>query len=136
LVYVRQQRFVDAEVALREALRLRQSLFGDLNIIVGSSLNNLAELYREKKDFLTAITFHNNAIEAYEKSVGVDHPGSVNARGNLGVTYRRQAREGFEKGELLVKEAVTYLQEHGYDPNHPWVVKFDVEDAIANTTLA
>jgi tetratricopeptide (TPR) repeat protein len=92
LVYARMQRYDEAEVTLREALRLRQSLFGDLNIIVASSLNNLAELYRERKDFITAIGYHNSAIEAYEKSVGVDHPGAVNARGNLGVTYRRQAR--------------------------------------------
>jgi tetratricopeptide (TPR) repeat protein len=26
---------------------------------------------------------------------------------------------------------VTYLQEHGYDANHPWVVKFDIEDSIS-----
>jgi tetratricopeptide (TPR) repeat protein len=104
LVYVKMQRYDEAEITLRESLRLRQSLFGDLNIIVASSLNNLAELFREKKDFIAAIQYHNMAIEAYEQSVGPDHPGSVNARGNLGVTYRRQARVRIRRLKMLVHE--------------------------------
>lgn len=130
LILVAKGNFGDAESLLREGLRLRKFKFGDFNIFVGSSLNNIAELYREKGDFVAALSYHRSAIDAFEQSVGVDHPGSVNARGNLGITLHRQARVGFENGDALVKKAVSFMNEKGYDPRHPWIMKFNIEHSL------
>ena len=59
---------------------------------------------------IKAINYHNAAIEAFKESVGGDHPGAINAKGNLGVTLRRQAKNSLEQGESLVKEAYAQLQ--------------------------
>jgi tetratricopeptide (TPR) repeat protein len=64
-----------AEQALLEALKIRRGIFGDFDLTVGASLNNLAELYREKQQYQEAITYHNLAITAFQTAGGEDHPG-------------------------------------------------------------
>lgn len=76
--------FDRAELLLKEALEIRRELFGDMDLTVAASLNSLAELYREGDDFYQAISYHNLSVEAYERCGGVDHPGTINAKGNLG----------------------------------------------------
>ena len=121
----------EAEALLLEALRVRREMNGDYHLTTASTLNNLAETYRERGDFFQAINYHNATIESFEKAEGADHPGTINAKGNLGVTLRRQARNSMERGEELVREAVEYLHENQYDPSHPWVVKFGMENVLA-----
>ena len=121
----------ESEALLLEALQIRREMHGDYHVNTASSLNNLAEVCREKEDFFQAINYHNASIEAFTKAVGVDHPGTVNARGNLGVTLRRQAKQSSDLGQSLVREAVDYLKSQQYDPEHPWMAKFDTENAMA-----
>jgi tetratricopeptide (TPR) repeat protein len=64
-----------AEQALLEALKIRRGIFGDFDLTVGASLNNLAELYREKEQYQEAINYHNLAITAFQTAGGEDHPG-------------------------------------------------------------
>ena len=120
----------EADTVLLEALRIRRLNFGEYHPAIGSTLNNLAEVARERLDFITSLSYHATAVEAFEKSVGVDHVGYVNAKGNLGLTLRRQAQIGLEKGEQLVKNAVEFLALKKYDSRHPWVVKFSLEQTI------
>ena len=119
-----------AQALLMEALRLRRGLLGDLDIAVGATLNNLAELLRERQDYQEAINYHNLAIEAFEKTGGADHPGTINAKGNLGITLRRYAKINMEHGEHLIKDTVDYLNARDYNEQHPWVVKFGIENVI------
>ena len=121
----------EAEALLLESLQLRREMHGDLHVSTASSLNNLAEVCREKEDFFQAISYHNLAIEAFSKSVGAEHPGTMNARGNLGVTLRRQARQSENLGQELVKQTMDYLRTQQYDADHPWRAKFDTENAMA-----
>lgn len=121
----------EAEALLLESLQLRREMHGDLHVSTASSLNNLAEVCREKEDFFQAINYHNLAIEAFTKSVGAEHPGTMNARGNLGVTLRRQARQSESLGQELVKQTMDYLRTQQYDADHPWRAKFDTENAMA-----
>lgn len=123
--------FIEAENLFIEALRIRRIIFGDYNETVGSTLNNIAELLREKGDYIHAISYHNTAIESFAKSVGSFHPGTMNAKGNLGVTLRRQARVGLEEGEALLRDAVDYLKDNKFDNKHPWLVKFGTEQTIS-----
>lgn len=60
----------------------------------------------------------------------MDHPGTINAKGNLGITLRRYARVSEEQGEQLIQETVQYLHQHDYHDAHPWLVKFDNENLI------
>lgn len=119
-----------AESLLLEALQLRRELFSDIDELVAATLNNLAELYREKGDYLQAINYHKIAIEAFNKSVGPDHPGTINAKGNLGITYRRFSKVNMEEGESLLRNAVQYMQERDYNPKHPWLLKFGNEHIL------
>ena len=64
-----------SEQALLEALKIRRGIFGDIDLTVGASLNNLAELYREKQQYQDAISYHNLAITAFQGAGGEDHPG-------------------------------------------------------------
>ena len=124
-----------AESLLLEALQLRRELFGDIDELVAATLNNLAELYREKGDYLQAINYHKIAIEAFNKAVGPDHPGSINAKGNLGITYRRFSRVNMDEGEVLLRDAVHYMQERDYNPKHPWLLKFGNEHILAQAQV-
>ena len=118
------------EALLLEALSLRRELFGDLDVSVGATLNNVAELYRERGDFFQAINFHNLSIEAFDKAVGPDHPGTVNAKGNLGITLRRYSAVNLEQGESLLRETVDYLQTNEYGQQHPWTKKYGSEHIL------
>jgi tetratricopeptide (TPR) repeat protein len=120
-----------AESLLLEALTLRRELNGDYHLLTASTLNNLAEVKREGEQYFEAINYHNAAIESFTKAGGVDHPGTINAKGNLGVTLRRQAKQSSDQGEALVREAYDYLQTKKFDAEHPWVVKFGMEHVIA-----
>lgn len=118
------------EALLLEALQLRRELFGDIDELVAGTLNNLAELYREKGDYLQAINYHKLAIEAFNKAVGAEHPGTINAKGNLGITYRRFSKVNMDEGETLLRDAVRYMQERDYNPKHPWLLKFGNEHIL------
>ena len=121
----------EAEALLLESLNIRREMHGDFHVSTASSLNNLAEVCREKEDFFQAINYHNAAIDAFAKAVGFDHPGTMNAKGNLGVTLRRQAKQSSDMGQVLVREAMDYLKAQQYDAEHPWMAKFDTEHAMA-----
>ena len=58
-------------------MKIRRGLFGDIDLAVGATLNNIAELYREKKEYPDAISYHNLAINAFEGAGGLDHPGML-----------------------------------------------------------
>ena len=121
----------ESEALLLEGLQIRRRLFGDHHVATASSLNNLAELGRETGDYFQAINYHKRAIEAFQEAVGEEHPGTINAKGNLGVTLRRQAKSSMEEGESLVKDAFEHLQAKQYSESHPWIVKFGMENVIA-----
>jgi len=124
----------EAEALLIEALQLRRKLFGDYHVLTASTLNNLAELMRERGDYFQAVNYHNAAVESFMEAEGADHPGTINAKGNLGVTLRRQAKTSLERGEQLVNEAFHALQQKEYDPQHPWLVKFSMENVMAQAS--
>ena len=69
-----------------------------------------------------------------QEAEGPDHPGTINAKGNLGVTLRRQAKTSLERGEQLVNEAFQALQQKDYDAQHPWLVKFSMENVMAQAS--
>ncbi len=119
--------FQQSEEYLKECLEARKEILGDVNPQVGATINNLAELYREKGDFMKAIEFHKLSISTFEAAVGATHPGTINAKGNYGVTLQRLAKMSAQDGDALLEEAIDYMHEKGYDKEHPWLMKFGNE---------
>ena len=117
-------RFEEAERYLMEALTLRKERMSDHAALVAGSLNNLAELFRDKGHIGQSIMFHESAIATFESCLGAQHPSTVNARGNLGITLSHNARVGINAGQVMVQQAVKCLESHDFALNHPWVVKF------------
>jgi tetratricopeptide (TPR) repeat protein len=82
-----------AEQVLLEALKIRRGIFGDLDLTVGASLNNLAELYREKQQYQDAINYHQLAITAFQAAGGEDHPGKATDACVVSYDFLVQRRE-------------------------------------------
>jgi hypothetical protein len=57
--------------------------------------------------------------------------GTINAKGNLGITLRRYSKVNAEQGEELIRDTVQYLNTHDYGDNHPWLVKFGNENIMS-----
>jgi tetratricopeptide (TPR) repeat protein len=119
--------FQQSEEYLKECLEARKQILGEESPQVAATINNLAELYREMNDFMKAIEFHKLSVSTFESSVGSEHPGTINAKGNYGVTLQRLAKLSAEDGDALLEEAIDYMHQKGYDKEHPWLLKFGNE---------
>jgi tetratricopeptide (TPR) repeat protein len=119
--------FSESEHTLMEALSIRKEVLGDSDVQVAASLNNIAELYRERGDFMNAIEWHKKAIAVFGASGGDQHPGTINAKGNYGVTLQRLAQLSAVDGNALLNEAIDFMHEKGYEKDHPWLSKFGNE---------
>lgn len=117
----------EAEKSLLESLRIRRELVTEDDPQTAGTLNNLAELYREKKEFTSSMLFHEASVSSYRNSLGVNHGSTRNAIGNMGVTMIQQANYGLENGESYIKSTIQYLNENNYKENHPWLMKFTTE---------
>lgn len=127
LVYRAQGNFDEAESYLMNALDIRREELNGRGAVIGSTLNNIAELYRDRGQFGQALMFHETCINAFKACLAPDHPNVINARGNLGVTLRHQARTGNLTGDDLIKNSVKFFKEKNYGDDHPWVRKFKLE---------
>jgi tetratricopeptide (TPR) repeat protein len=127
LIYRTIGNFDDAESYLMSALDIRREELNGRGAIIGSTLNNIAELYRDRGQFGQALMFHETCLNTFKACLAADHPNIINARGNLGVTLRHQARTGNSTGDDLIKLAVKFFKENNYDDDHPWVKKFKLE---------
>jgi len=47
------------------------------------TLNNLAFLYKSRRDFARAAPLYEEAVSIFEKSLGPDHPRSIASRANF-----------------------------------------------------
>ncbi|RYZ04745.1 MAG: tetratricopeptide repeat protein [Myxococcales bacterium] len=120
-----------AEGMLMECLQIRKEILPENDIQIGSTLNNLAELKRDQERYIEAIAHHMEALSLLEQHAGADHPATVNAKGNYGVTLHRYALECQSKGDAYLAEAVDFLHHKKYDEDHPWIKKFGYEQLLA-----
>eukprot|EP01031_Cornospumella_fuschlensis_P043191 gene43191-52790_t len=120
-----------AEGMLMECLQIRREILPENDIQIGSTLNNLAELKRDQNLYIEAIAHHMEAMALLEQHAGADHPATVNAKGNYGVTLHRYALECQSKGDAYLSEAVDFLHHKKYDEDHPWIKKFGYEQLLA-----
>lgn len=72
-----------------------------------------------------AAKLQRQASQIMEDILGSHHPYTVNVKGNLGISCRRNGETS--TGNELLREAAEFLTANQYPYNHPWVIKFSNE---------
>ncbi|MBI4748593.1 MAG: CHAT domain-containing protein, partial [Acidobacteria bacterium] len=94
-----------AESSYVQALALREKLFGPDHEEVSIVLNNLALLYKAKREFDKAVGTAQRSIAIIEKVVGLNHPQVAMGYNTLGEIYRVQNK--FAQAETTFQTALS-----------------------------
>ena len=106
------------------ALVIHEETLGPTHPDVGTSLNNLAELYHTQGKSAEAEPLYQRALAISEKALGIDHPNVATSLNHLAALYNSQGRYG--DAELLYNRSLT-IQEKALGADHP-----DVADTLNN----
>ena len=98
------------EAALREA-----ESFGASDPRLATTLNNLAELYREQGRYTDAGPLYQHSLGIWEKALGSDHPDVATTLNNLAGLYRTQGR--YAEAEPLYRRSLG-IREKVMGPDH------------------
>ena len=110
-----QGRYTDAETSWLAALEEAKQ-FGDEDVRLATSLNNLALLYNTQGQYAQAEPPYQRALAIYEKALGPDHPNVATSLNNLALLYNTQGQYG--QAEPLYLRALAIL-EKALGPEHP-----------------
>lgn len=127
----------DAEVQYKESIRIFKlfSKCDDKHPYIGNINNQIAILYRCKKNFLPAIMFHEKAIEIVYSTLGADHYYTFYIKGTLGLTLKHQAISILEHGERLVTECKRFLHGNNLSETNPWMVNLSEKVEIDTSAV-
>ena len=89
----KQGRYDQAAVAEKKALQVAEQNLGPDHPDVATSLNNLAELYREQGQYAQAEPLFKRSLAILEKALGPDHPDVATTLNNLAALYKKTGRE-------------------------------------------
>jgi len=103
----------------RQALDLREHIFGSEHPDVAESLNILAMFARLQNDFEQAEEFHRQALTIRKQAFGSTHIVVAESLNNLGVLYRTQRK--YEQAELLLQQALS-VHEQLLGSEHPYTL--------------
>jgi tetratricopeptide (TPR) repeat protein len=92
------------EPDLKSALIILENALGPDHLDVGTSLNNLAELYRVHGRYAEAEPLFRRALAIQEKVLGPNHPNVGTSLNNLAKLYRAQGQHA--AAEPLLKRAL------------------------------
>ena len=102
-----QGRYSDAEPLYKRSLSIREKALGPDHPDVGTTLNNLAGLYRAQGRYSDAEPLYKRCITIVEKALGPDHPSVGTTLNNLAALYRAQGR--YSDAEPLYKRCITIV---------------------------
>lgn len=106
----------EAESLHREALRIRNKLFGENSRLTANSFSNLAGVYSSQGSYKEAEYFFKKALEIDGKVLGDDHGELATDMNNLGTVYEYQGI--YDKAELYYQKALK-IREKKLMKNHP-----------------
>ncbi len=89
-----QREYPDAELLLRQALNLREEVYGPNHTAVASTLNRLGFLYWTMRRYRDAEPLYERALAINEAEFGSDHLEIVEGLNRLAGLYRTQGRYG------------------------------------------
>jgi tetratricopeptide (TPR) repeat protein len=108
--------YSQAATLFRDALAIREKVFGPEHPETSTSLNNLAALLRDQGDYAAARPLFERALAISEKALGTEHPETSTHLNNLALLLRDQ-------GDLLgvrpLFERALAISEKALGPEHP-----------------
>ncbi len=113
----RQGHYGDAEKLMEAALKEAER-FGPEDLRLGTTLNNLAELYRDQGKYAEAEPLYKRSLVIVVKVLGPEHPYSATSLNSLGQLYHQQGKYG--AAESLYKRSRVII-EKALGPEHPTV---------------
>jgi CHAT domain-containing protein len=108
--------YAKAEPLHKEALRIRQKVFGPEHPEVAQSLNNLALLYKKMGEYAKAEPLYQESLRIRQKVLGSEHPDTAESLNNLASLYEYMGE--YAKAEPRYQEALEIFRER-LGPEHP-----------------
>jgi tetratricopeptide (TPR) repeat protein len=108
--------FWEAEPLWNSVLAICERVLGPEHPDTLSSLNSLAELYRNQGKYELAAPLFQRALATYERVLGPEHPDTLGTVNNLAVLYRSQGKDELAE-PLYQRMLATYERVLG--PEHP-----------------
>lgn len=96
--------YEEAESLVRQALDIREHLFGGSDAVVATSLNNLAELLRVRGQFDEASRIYERALQIRLSLLGPSHPTIATLLDNM--SQLMQAHQRLDEAESMSRRAV------------------------------
>jgi tetratricopeptide (TPR) repeat protein/CHAT domain-containing protein len=115
-----QGKYTEAIELAKRSLAIRERELGPGHPDIGTSLNNLAELYRAQDNLSEAEPLLLRALTIDEKALGPDHPDLATSLHNLAQLYRAQGR--YPEAEPLYQRSLS-IDKKVLGPDHPVVAK-------------
>lgn len=84
-----------AKVFLSRSLEMRQRVLGADHPDCAQSLNNLAALHTERKEYEMAEDMYERALDIRKKALSPDHPSLAYTLKHLAILYKRRVRPQF-----------------------------------------
>lgn len=81
-----------AKVFLSRSLEMRQRVLGPDHPDCAQSLNNLAALHTERREYETAEDMYEKALDIRKKALSPDHPSLAYTLKHLAMLYKRRVR--------------------------------------------
>ena len=111
-------RFDAAEAYHRNALALRQELFGPDHVETSQSLSGLGFLLYKTGQYAESVELMEAALRIADRELGAYHPLVATRALNLSSAYLRMGR--YSEAEALIRRAIE-VDEHIYGPDHHYV---------------
>jgi tetratricopeptide (TPR) repeat protein len=113
-------KFKEAIPLAEKVVVLTKRAKGDEDPDTATSLNNLAELYKETGDYAKAEPLLKEALEIRQKALGPQHADTATSLNNLGLLYQEMGN--YAKAEPLFKEALE-IRLKVLAPQHPFTAQ-------------
>lgn len=117
-LYLTQGNYAEAESLFKDALILRQHLYGAEHPETASVLHNLAELSLAQGQYSQAESYYQQAGSIRERHFGRHHPETIASLNGLARVYQRQGR--YAQAEVLLREILP-PSEAAFGLQHPEV---------------
>jgi tetratricopeptide (TPR) repeat protein len=105
---LKEGRYADGLAKAREALALRERVFGPKHVDVAESLTTLAEFHRSMGQYVDAERLHQRALAIREELLSADHAQVAQSLNNLAVLRNAQAMYG--EAETMLLRALAILE--------------------------
>jgi len=116
--FIRSKDYDRAIPIAKKALKVAEDNVGANHPEVATSLNNLADLYRDQGRYADAEPLYQRSLDISEKTLGAEHPAVATSMNNLAGLYQDQGR--YAEAEPLYQRSLAIL-ERTFGPGHPSV---------------